>query len=1188
MSQTINTISELQTVYNVNPAVISYIKSIHKQAGVDEDYLTELQKTVFSNGDFWDDSKNVIVQGRTSSGKTLVAQMATAYFGSHETIASEKPRNKVVYLVPLRAMVSEKRDEFKQIFSATLGWQVYASSSDYQDHDDNILEANFDVAIIVYEKFFALLAQDDNDSFVKSCGLIVIDELQMMNDEGRGPKLEISLTKIKNLNPYCKIMGLSTTQCNIRFIETWLEATTILSYHRPKALEEYVVWPDSVNSCFRYYLHEEPEDGAKIGDDSHSEDGEKLGTQVVSISERDKNAEEKMIPSMISHVLEENRNSKILVFINSKNNTRILANIICDHLAVSGLAERKLIDDTDERILNFKFSDDESAIDMISDLLPLGVAFHHGGLSRALRDFVEDEFRSKEGLINIIVATETLAIGVNMPADVVILAGVKLPRSHSFKNEMRSHEYKNYVGRAGRLGESSATKGKSYLLASSKAKANDYWGRYITAMPVTISSALKRLNELQQVPYFFNLMGDSALSDDGCFDEENFNNAIRNTLAFSINKPSGSIENDKNTDGQQMLPAGKFIELLEKYGLIEPLDGNTKKYERSRLGKDLASYALALDTVDIITSTCSAIVSALKKLVGVDTSSEITKRNILDFVEQHYLDILYRLSRSSELVNIFTQNRDEAVFTENALRYLKNHKSLLLDDWALFKIVEDTYTKGCPLPNPNKSFAIKRAISIFEWMKGKTISDIKEETGLTYIRIGDLDRLGDVCAYLWEAMIKALSGYGGSFSSLKTRLTRLSGRMKYGVEADLVILASRHIPYVTRVQLANLKIEATSKNLSPEEYVRDYQFRSTQKALTDHQFVQLIDEFKEHYRIDDLDNVPVTINLLKKYDLIDDDAQKTLEEIFDKKALSIKSLYNLFTKGYHAVSVDKKKNYVEFRYSKYTMNLYIINCERKVGKDIFIAKEKELCFDSKNNQSTTRVFLSKEGFESDELTGVKKENDTFLSFTSFSRLFRTSLQSSSGLIPFAKALFAGYTFIAESEVELYLKNFLSDETDDITSDTVLSKTVQQTVTMYIAYDRVKCQRIVSSFIDELKERFQSGLFIPRYMTWGESGYSFGKKILTSTSNVFLFVDEDFMNQKIIPQLTQDLTAKIHDTDDNMGRVLVLFLNHKAEISFLENYPQFHNCQTVNLENTDYKAAAEYAYESLIKQIEGAK
>ena len=164
--------------------------------------LTPLQKKAFNKKIFWDDEKNILIQGATSSGKTLVSEILA--------LNCMKFQRKVIYLAPLRAMVAEKYDHFRKDF-ATYSESIYASSSDYLMYDENIIEGIFDMAIIVYEKFFAMLTEDNiKGKMMSECGLIIIDELQMLSVNQRGPKLEFAIAKILEKRPDIRIIGLTT------------------------------------------------------------------------------------------------------------------------------------------------------------------------------------------------------------------------------------------------------------------------------------------------------------------------------------------------------------------------------------------------------------------------------------------------------------------------------------------------------------------------------------------------------------------------------------------------------------------------------------------------------------------------------------------------------------------------------------------------------------------------------------------------------------------------------------------------------------------------------------------------------------------------------------------------------------------------------------------------------------------
>ena len=95
-------------------------------------------------------SKNLLVHSPSSSGKTLLAEIAAL-----QEITLQK---KVIYLVPLRVLAEEKYRHFHRLYHS-IGLQVKFSSSDHRRHDEDIIQGNFHIAVIVYEKFSYLLLQ---------------------------------------------------------------------------------------------------------------------------------------------------------------------------------------------------------------------------------------------------------------------------------------------------------------------------------------------------------------------------------------------------------------------------------------------------------------------------------------------------------------------------------------------------------------------------------------------------------------------------------------------------------------------------------------------------------------------------------------------------------------------------------------------------------------------------------------------------------------------------------------------------------------------------------------------------------------------------------------------------------------------------------------------------------------------
>ena len=159
----------------------------------------------------------------------------------------------------------------------------------------------------------------------------------------------------------------------------------------------------------------------------------------------------------------------------------------------------------------------------IRNCVKFGTAFHHAGLSYSLRKCIEDEFRKENGLIKVLVATETLAVGVNYPSDVVIVVDREIPSDGDFR-ALSGPEYRNYVGRAGRLGASEY--GESYMLYESVEAYALYSPTYIKVQDVTVESALAKFSPDGKMPYILFWMTQSAnniISIDDLYEELSYN-----------------------------------------------------------------------------------------------------------------------------------------------------------------------------------------------------------------------------------------------------------------------------------------------------------------------------------------------------------------------------------------------------------------------------------------------------------------------------------------------------------------------------------------------------------------------------------------------------------------------------------------------------------------------------------------
>ena len=169
--------------------------------------------------------ENMLVSSPTGSGKTLVAELAML-----QTIIEFK--KKVIYVVPLKALASEKYKEFQELYSKY--FSVHISIGEVQTH--NYVQ-DFDLLLVTAEKLDSLLRHSQD--FMKSVGCIIIDEIHLLNDETRGPTLEVLITLFKIKFKNIRLMGLSATINNCDELAKWLNAELIYDTFRPVELKHY-------------------------------------------------------------------------------------------------------------------------------------------------------------------------------------------------------------------------------------------------------------------------------------------------------------------------------------------------------------------------------------------------------------------------------------------------------------------------------------------------------------------------------------------------------------------------------------------------------------------------------------------------------------------------------------------------------------------------------------------------------------------------------------------------------------------------------------------------------------------------------------------------------------------------------------------------------------------------------------
>lgn len=397
--------------------------------------LNPVQELAIKNGLL--EGKNLVISAPTASGKTLIAEIAAL-----QTVLEK--RKKAVYIVPLRALANEKYQEFKSKYQ-DLGIKTAMSIGDYDKSDPWL--GKYDIIIVTSEKLDSLLRH--GISWVDQIGLVIADEIHLLDSPERGPTLEVVLTRLKSLGS-SQILGLSATINNYQELAEWLEAKGLESNYRPVKLYRGV--------CFQGNVSFEPE-------------------RFLSLPS------EEPIEGLVKDTLE--RGKQILLFLSTRKNTEALAEklgkLVKNYL---GPKEKIQLQQAADRVLH-ALERPTKQCERLGKCIVSGTAFHHAGLTNEQREVIETIF--KDGLLKVIVATPTLAAGINLPAWRVVIRDTK--RFGGFGMDyIPVLEIHQMMGRAGR--PKYDKEGEAILIAKTEREAEFLWENYIEGEPERISSKL--------------------------------------------------------------------------------------------------------------------------------------------------------------------------------------------------------------------------------------------------------------------------------------------------------------------------------------------------------------------------------------------------------------------------------------------------------------------------------------------------------------------------------------------------------------------------------------------------------------------------------------------------------------------------------------------------------------------------
>lgn len=423
-------------------------QSVFTSTSVSELWPSQLE--ALRNG-LLDQNDSKIVKMPTSAGKTRIAELAMA----HTLIAD--PNSKCIYVAPYRALVAELEEAFFNIF-ADLGFRVSSIVGTYESDDfEQLLSTDANVLVVTPEKLDLL--QRLRPDFLDRVRLCIVDEGHIIGDRTRGVKVELLLTRLMRrlLGAHFIFLSAVMPTESLEDFATWLRTSSagiVTSNWRPAILRVAKLEWRGETGVLRY---------ARTEDDSllsefvpgiireqtygfvNPETGRLNRPRFPDVHSKAQIAAE--LAFKYSEL------GPVLVFCAQRNHALTVGRALSARLDLVRRQERSVPAWFQARATRSRLVSEEwlGENHPVTQLLEQGIAVHHGEIPHAVREAIEHDFRNRH--LRVIVATSTLAQGVNLPLRTVIVHSCWRRISGDQGERILARDYWNIAGRAGRAGE---------------------------------------------------------------------------------------------------------------------------------------------------------------------------------------------------------------------------------------------------------------------------------------------------------------------------------------------------------------------------------------------------------------------------------------------------------------------------------------------------------------------------------------------------------------------------------------------------------------------------------------------------------------------------------------------------------------------------------------------------------------
>ena len=345
--------------------------------------------------------ENVVAAAPTASGKTALAELAIC-----KTL---RDGGTALFVAPLRALTNEKEAEWERF--EDLGYSVYVVTG---ERDLNPRRAErADILVMTPEKTDSATRKHESPryQFITDVSCVVIDEVHLLDSDSRGGVLEVTVARLRRLcDP--RVVALSATMRNVADVAEWLDAAPETTFEFD---DDYR--PVKLHAGVKTYSH---------GENSFADKYRRL-YRAFDLAE--------------PHIRDA---GQALVFVSSRQDTVQAAAKARDEFAERDVPMGARGD------YDFHNEAKELTNDSLRKSVVDGVGFHHAGLGKEDRDRVEQWFR--EGKVQLLFSTSTLAWGVNLPARCVVIRDTKYHDPLEGDVDISPLDVMQMLGRAGRPG----------------------------------------------------------------------------------------------------------------------------------------------------------------------------------------------------------------------------------------------------------------------------------------------------------------------------------------------------------------------------------------------------------------------------------------------------------------------------------------------------------------------------------------------------------------------------------------------------------------------------------------------------------------------------------------------------------------------------------------------------------------